>query len=44
MNVVKVETADLTNAMRALGRAARTAATQLAMTDGALDNALRRWR
>jgi len=42
MNVVKVETADLTNAMRALGRAARTAATQLAMTDGATkDNALR---
>src|SRR6185369_11575901 len=42
MNVVKVETGDLTNAMRALGRAARTAATQLAMTDGATkDKALR---
>src|SRR5690242_12461211 len=42
MNVVKVETGDLTNAMRALGRAARTAATQLAMADGATkDKALK---
>jgi glutamate-5-semialdehyde dehydrogenase len=33
MNVVKVEAGDLTNAMRALGRAARSAAAQLALAD-----------
>ena len=35
MNVVKANTGDLTSAMRALGRAARTAATTLAMAERA---------
>jgi glutamate-5-semialdehyde dehydrogenase len=39
MNVVKAPTADLTSAMRALGRAARTAAAQLALADRAAKDA-----
>ena len=36
MNVVKAQPADLSNAMRTLGRAARAAAAQLALADRAI--------
>src|SRR5512145_2487195 len=42
MNVVKAPASDLQSAMRALGRAARTASAQLALADGAAkDKALK---